>query len=204
MALVFREVINSGKNSQYQVVLLHGRGADEEDLLPLAQFFPFVGRVISVRAPYGMGAGYAWYGMTDEGIENVSQLNQSIAWLDALLQEEVPRDALLILLGFSQGGVAAAGLAAYRQAKGIGGLVSLSAPPLPESLVSPVLEHLPVFWGHGVSDPVVPIERGEVALKRLYMMGVVVTEHRYPMVHTIGDQEVRDVRDWTRKIVAGN
>ncbi|CDK39881.1 phospholipase/carboxylesterase [Halorubrum sp. AJ67] len=43
------------------VFVLHGRGADEEDLLPVAAELPDELHVISLRAPDPLQGGYTWY-----------------------------------------------------------------------------------------------------------------------------------------------
>ena len=43
------------------VFVLHGRGANEEDLLPIAQRFPEELLVVSLRAPDRLMSGYTWY-----------------------------------------------------------------------------------------------------------------------------------------------
>ena len=43
------------------LVMLHGIGADERDLLPLARFLDPRLVVASLRAPHGYGVGYSWF-----------------------------------------------------------------------------------------------------------------------------------------------
>ena len=50
------------------VILLHGRGADENDLLGLAQYFDERLAVFSVRAPYPFEfGGYTYFQLSDDG-----------------------------------------------------------------------------------------------------------------------------------------
>src|SRR3990170_3073278 len=49
--------------------LLHGRGADEDDLLGFAEYFDDRLVIVSPRAPYPftMGGGYTWYDLEEIG-----------------------------------------------------------------------------------------------------------------------------------------
>jgi len=47
--------------SQPLVVLLHGRGATEQDIVALAGHLPMGPEYVAVRAPLEEGAGYAWF-----------------------------------------------------------------------------------------------------------------------------------------------
>ena len=49
-----------GDDSDRLVVVLHGRGADETDLLPIADQLP-PSHVLSLRAPDRLMGGYTWY-----------------------------------------------------------------------------------------------------------------------------------------------
>ncbi len=185
--------------------MLHGRGSDEEDLLPLAPLFGETARVASIRAPYAFGPGYAWYGMRSDGSANLQQWRESVEALDRQLEEWIAAFQIpVFLLGFSQGGMMASALTLHRAGKDVAGVVSLSAPPLPDKSAMPTLKDLPVFWGHGLEDPVVPIERGEEALARVAASGARVTARRYPMSHTISQAELRDIERWLREIDGEN
>lgn len=192
MALYFREAIANGDRL---AVMLHGRGSDEEDLLPLAYVFGEATRVISVRAPFSMYPGYAWYG-TEEGA-----LQESIAELSHLIDQEAGSRPVL-LLGFSQGGLMACATAIERQARHIAGVVSLSAPPLAADVSGQPLNGLPVFWGHGRQDPVVPWGHGQQMREILEKLGAQVQAQDYPIGHTISPEELEAVSQWLAHTVS--
>ncbi len=186
MTLYFREASPTGSRL---AVMLHGRGSDEEDLLSLAFVFGADTRVISVRAPFSMHPGYAWYG------DDAGQLDESVAALNALIDQEAGT-APVILLGFSQGGLMACATAVHRQARNVRAVVSLSAPPLQTDARDKPLRDVPVFWGHGRQDPIVPFARGQEMRKMLEQLGAKVNARDYAMGHTISPQEAEAVSQW--------
>ena len=56
----------------------------------------------------------------------------------------------------------------------------------------------PVFVGHGVYDPVVPLMAGQHATRTLTSMGYDVEWHDYPMPHAVCPEEVDDLAAWLR------
>ncbi len=184
-------------------IFLHGRGSDEEDLLPLAPLMGSEARVYSIRAPIPFGPGWAWYGIGRDGSANLEQWRASVEALEgfvAALPADNQKALPLVVMGFSQGGMMAGALAIRRRREGLAAVISLSAPPLPEVPETGTLDGLPVFWGHGTEDPVVIPERGEEALRLLQRAGARVTAHRYPISHTISEGEIADIQRWLREI----
>ena len=57
---------------------------------------------------------------------------------------------------------------------------------------------LPIFVGHGTSDPVVPCHLGEMLAERMRGMGHPVEWHSYPMQHAVCPQEIADLSAWLR------
>ena len=155
--------INS-KNSKYRIILLHGWGADADDLLPLGQEIAdglskdF--EIISLRAPKPRAdnKGREWYGLYPA---NWSEAEHEVDKLIATLVEMGNHRISLgntILLGFSQG--AAMSIAAGSRLN-IGLLVSCSGYPHPnwdKKVNSPIL------LSHGKRDEVVPF----AASKQIY------------------------------------
>ena len=123
--------------------------------------------------------------------------------VDALIAREATRGILperILLAGFSQGGAVtlAAGLA---RSTPLGGLVALST-YLPMGLdqarasLQPAAASQPLFMGHGVFDPVVPVAGGEAASRAFRDFGFEVQWRRYPMQHSVCAEEIRDLGDW--------
>jgi phospholipase/carboxylesterase len=153
------------------LVLLHGVGADENDLLPLAGALDPRFLSASVRAPYpAMPMGHAWYAIdwsTSPPAGDLLQAEASREALCALLPELAARHrtdpARTFLLGFSQGAAMALAVTLTRPDL-VRGAVLHSGRVLPglEARAAPAeaLAALEVLVVHGVHDDVLPVENG--------------------------------------------
>ena len=92
------------------VVLLHGRGASEADLIGLADHLPPGPSYAAVRAPIAEGGGFAWFANRGIGRPLPESLAETIAWFRAWLDEVAPAGRPVALVGFSGGAAFAGGL----------------------------------------------------------------------------------------------
>jgi phospholipase/carboxylesterase len=188
------------------VLLLHGRGADELDLLPLLEGWGESFDLVTVRAPHPLRPGYAWYDLKALGEPEPESFRQGLAYLEAVLQE-LPRrwpglGRPLLLIGFSQGALMAVAAAGSMEVPALRGVAALSG-YLPEGLPLPRpdrLAGLPIFWGHGRQDPVLPYAWGEAASDRLKGLKASVEFHAYQMGHAVIPEEVDHLRAWVAKL----
>jgi phospholipase/carboxylesterase len=185
------------------VVLLHGLGADEHDLIDIAKSLPPSFAYASVRAPLAHAAGgYTWF--TDRGVARpvAASLRSSIAWfrdwIDGPACASYNRERTY-LLGFSAGMIMAAALV-LDDPERFAGCVLLSGIVAFDAGVSTSPERLrgvPVFYGYGDEDRVVP---SELALRtgRYFREKSAsdLTERSYPHAHSISSAEIADIRQW--------
>jgi phospholipase/carboxylesterase len=182
------------------VVMVHGRGADPENILQLVTALGHPG--FAYLAP--AAAGGSWYpngfmapiATNEPGI--TSGLAAIGAVLDSLAAAGVPPERT-VLLGFSQGGCLCVEFAA-RNARRYGGLAVLSG-----GLIGPdgtVREYpgsfagTPAFLGCSDVDPHIPVERVEETARVLDRMGAAVTARLYRgMGHLVNDDETEAVRE---------
>lgn len=188
-------------------IVLHGRGADERDLLGLTQGLPDALHVLSVRAPFALGPGYTWYEIDlSAGGLHASQpdpddFDKSLDRLISFVEEAIDAYGLdpdgIGLFGFSQGAILSLGAMVQRPQR-IQWVVGLHG-YLPDRHdvedLAPAAD-TPVFLGAGTEDEVIPSTRAEDAADRLEAAGIAVTLRTYPVGHGIAPDELRDVRDW--------
>ncbi|RAW45889.1 phospholipase [Halorubrum sp. 48-1-W] len=186
------------------VFVLHGRGADEEDLLPVAESLPDDLHVISLRAPDRLQGGYTWYefdlsgGGLHESQPNPADFRRSLDLVEesvAAATDAYDLDADRIgLLGFSQGAITSFSLlvedpGSYDWVVGLHGYLADSHADLsPDGI-----EGKPVFVGAGTGDRVIPESRAETAVERFAELGADVTYGTYATGHGIGREELADV-----------
>lgn len=187
-----------------RVVLLHGRGADRRDLLPISGGLPPGSVLVTPEAPHpggpwGYGPGWAWYRYLEEDRLDPGTLEESLARLGDFLDglPEIRAEGPLYLGGFSQGGTTALAWA-LRNPGRVEGVAMLSG-FLASNADLPVREGAPdleVFWGHGLHDPAIPHRLGEKGRATLEEAGARITARDYPSGHGVTAQEVRDLAAW--------
>ena len=151
------------------LVLLHGYGANADDLFGLVEYLPQNYVVASVQAPLPAGPGFAWYNLAPDpetgGFKrDIDEINSCtfalMRWLDAL-EASFGELQGLSLLGFSQGGSMAIQLL-RRSPERIDSVVLLAGfvtedhAPETAALDANLAKIKPrVFWGRDPRDPVV-------------------------------------------------
>jgi phospholipase/carboxylesterase len=194
------------------IVLLHGSGADERDMIGLWKDLPANLVVISPRAPFDhVGGGYVWYRKAG-AVPKPGDLELSRKIVDLVVENAIQRfDAdpkRIYLAGFSQGAVMTYEVALrepdrFRGAAVLSGLLFPSAtaglPPAADR------SRETFFVAHGTADPVIPFAAATAARARLAGLGVPVDFHAYAgMRHTIGPQETSDFAAWLSQHGAGD
>jgi phospholipase/carboxylesterase len=189
------------------VILLHGWGSDEKDLLDLSDALPRGWVLLTVRAPFARPAGgYMWYGLQfGNGIfrEDVQQANASTLQLRAFVREKAKSLRLdttqLFIGGFSQGAIMAlrVGLQSPYPVRGIICLSGRFPPDVDLGKMAPVQKaRIPVFVAHGTGDKVIPLSDGRTIVQKLKSAGLRVSAYEYPIGHQISSEELQTLRRW--------
>ena len=188
------------ESSHPTLIMLHGRGADEEDLVGLAKEYDSRLLVLSVRAPYPFtyGGGFTWYDVGTVGTPDPVMFRESYRLLSGFVDDalrEYPVDpARVFLLGFSMGTVMSFALSLTRPEL-FRGVIAHSG-YVPEgthlSFRWRELGNLAYFVSHGTEDPVIPIDFARKT-KQLFEQSNAHLEYReYVMGHQIIAESVRD------------
>lgn len=191
--------LESGDTPAATIIVLHGLGADGNDLISLA---PLWARVlpntafVSPHAPFPCDMapyGRQWFSLLDRTPARVLAGVQAAApILDAFLDAELARHELppekLALVGFSQGTMMSL-FVAPRRPVAIAGVVGYSGALVgAELLAGEVRARPPVLLVHGDADPIVPYERMEAAAAALDSAGIAVETLTCPgLPHSIDE-----------------
>ena len=183
------------------MVLLHGAGADETDMIGLWKQLPAQFAVVSPRGPFG-GSGWRWY---RKGATQDHDLELSRKIVDLVVESAIKRfDAdpkRVFIGGFSQGGVMTYEVALHEPGRYRGAVV-MSGTLFPSALAGdpPGPNGTPFFVAHGTSDPVIPFGSAAAAKATLEKRGIAVTFEPYQgMAHAISDPEMTAVSGWLDK-----
>jgi phospholipase/carboxylesterase len=203
----------SGGKAAYLVVLLHGVGANGNDLLYLAHAWRKLlpeAEFIAPNAPFPSDhapEARQWFSLADRAPEKLlAGLREAGAILDRFFDELLASRELdgarLALAGFSQGAATALYAGVRRQTQ-IAGIVAFSgALPDGEGLRSDIRSKPPVLLVHGEADDVVPFQSMANAKATLEAAGVPVTAAARPgLGHAIDDGGIALAADFLRDVL---
>jgi phospholipase/carboxylesterase len=189
------------------LILLHGIGSNEEDLMGLEPYLDERFLIVSARAPFPYGwGGYAWFEIQwlPDGIAiDRAQAERSRDLLVRFVGEAAAAygadPARVYLMGFSQGAMMS-GWVALTQPELVAGVVLMSG-RIPEELRQQLadpeqLAGKPFLVVHGTRDEVLPIENGRASRDLLQRLPVELTYREYPMGHEVSAQSLADVVAW--------
>jgi len=159
--------------SERRLVLLHGWGADADDLLDLAEVLvePTVS-VVALQAPlpHPGGSGRQWYDLQQPNWPQLPAARANLLERLGALAAEVPLEQTVVL-GFSQGAAMALDVATAGEGLPLAGLISCSGYPHPAW--EPGLQaNKTILLTHGEQDPVVPYGASEVLQEQLRRSGI--------------------------------
>lgn len=185
------------------IVLFHGRGADEHDLVPLLDVLDPERRLLGItpRGPLSLPPGGAhWYALHRLGYPEPETFHATYpavaAWLDSLDLDP----GRTILGGFSQGAVMSYALGLGRGRPSPAGILALSGfvPTVPGFELDLERPLPPVAIGHGTFDPVIGVEWGRRAKEMLEAAGADVTYRESPLPHAIDPRYATELAGWIR------
>jgi phospholipase/carboxylesterase len=190
----------AGGKPQRLVILLHGYGADGNDLLDLAPHWARLlpeAEFLSPHAPFPCEAapfGRQWFGFEERSEAMIlAETQTAAAILDAFIDAELARRGLaensLALVGFSQGTMMALHVAP-RRVNAAAAIVGYSGMLIaPQLLAAETKSKPPALLVHGTADPVVPYASLAAAKAALEAVGIsVTTETRPGVAHAIDER----------------
>ena len=213
MSLVYRERPAAG-DPRGLLVLHHGRGSDEHDLLALADVLDPGQRlhVVTPRAPLELpgSPGYHWYVVPRVGYPDPdtfhSAYEQLAAFHDELWARTGIAPAATVLGGFSMGSV-------MSYALGLSGTRPVPAGILAFSGFIPTVEgwqpelasrvQLPVLIAHGRNDPIMDVAFARRARELLEGAGLPVTYLESDAGHHIDPDAIPEAKRWLAEVTEG-
>jgi phospholipase/carboxylesterase len=202
----------AGGEPEGLLVLHHGRGTDERDLLGLADLLDPRRRlrVVTPRAPLQLpgSPGYHWYLVPRVGYPDRESFEAALAALaelhDGLWEESGIGPEQTVLGGFSMGAVMsyAMGLGADRPA--VAGILAFSGfVPTVEGWEPSLADRTGtrVLVSHGRRDPVIGIEFAERARDLLSEGGLDLTYRESELGHQIDPEHLREAGAWLDEVL---
>jgi phospholipase/carboxylesterase len=188
------------------LVLMHGRGTSEQDLLPLLDVFDPRGRLLGAfpRGPLQLPpVGHHWYLVERVGYPDpetfLPTFDRLGAWLARLAERTGVPIERTVLGGFSQGAVMAWAMGLGPGRPRPAGILAMSGfiPTVPGfELQLAGLEGLPVAISHGSLDPVIPVALGQDSRDRARAAGAAVVYRETAVPHIIDPRVVPAIVGW--------
>jgi phospholipase/carboxylesterase len=193
----------SGGKPKKIVVLLHGVGADGNDLIGLAPVWARLlpnAEFVSPNAPFPCDMapyGYQWFSLQDRSPEAILAGVRATApildgFIDDLLLARGLDEKDLALVGFSQGTMMSL-YTGLRRERAVAGILGFSGALVgPEALPAEIRSRPRVQLVHGDADPIVPYQALAMAERSLKAAGVPVETLTCPdLEHGIDETGLR-------------
>jgi phospholipase/carboxylesterase len=193
-----KKIITAGSSlneAKRALILLHGRGANAEDILSLAAHLNV--NDFHLVAPRATNNTWYPFSFLAPPKQNEPWLSSALEVVDELIQDitnaGIPTENIY-LGGFSQGACLTLEFAA-RNAKKYGGVLAFTGGLIGDKIYSENykgdFQNTRIFIGTSDPDPHVPVERVYATSNILKNMNAVVTEKVYNnMGHTINEDEI--------------
>jgi phospholipase/carboxylesterase len=213
-ALQYVERPAAATSAEGLLVLHHGRGTNERDLIGLADLLDPSRRlhVVSPRGPLSLpgSPGYHWYLVPRVGYPDPETFGAARLALgrfhDELWERTGVSPARTVLGGFSMGCVMSYAMGFDTERPAPAGILGFSGfIPTVEGW-EPALDAragLPVFVTHGRRDPVISVDFARDAVRRMTAAGVALSYHESDAAHQIEATDVASAADWLQETLPG-
>jgi phospholipase/carboxylesterase len=189
------------------LVLHHGRGTDEHDLLGLANALDPEGklRVVTPRAPLSLAGspGYHWYLVPRVGYPDHDSFHAARSALaelhDRLWEETGVGPERTVLGGFSMGAVMSYAMALGAERPAVAAILAFSGfVPVVDGWEPSLADRQATraFVSHGRRDPIIAVEFGRRARDLLEAGGLEVEYRESDLGHQIDPAHLADAAAW--------
>ncbi|HEU4659902.1 MAG TPA: alpha/beta hydrolase [Pseudolabrys sp.] len=182
------------------LLLLHGTGGDENDLVPLGQHLSPGAALLSPRGKVLENGMPRFFRRVAEGVFDVDDLKTRTLELAEFIAAARTAYGLAtpIAVGFSNGANIAASLLLTKP-EALAGAVLMRAmlPFEPEQM--PALDSRPVLLLSGEADPIVPTASRDRLAEILTTSGAALTHHVVPAGHNLTAQDLALAAQWMER-----
>lgn len=200
--MTMKHVINKGNNDT-TLLLLHGTGGNEHDMLPLAGLIDREANVLSVRGNVSEHGMPRFFRRIAEGVFDEEDLVNRTHELNDFITTAAAENGLdrekIVAVGYSNGANIAASLM-YHDKDALHAAI-LFHPMVPlRNIELPDLSGKKVFIGAGVNDPISPKEETEELAEALRNAGATVEIYWHQAGHSLTQDEVQQAAAWYKAL----
>ena len=194
-----KHIFRQGDHSKPVLLLLHGTGGTEEDLMPLADLVDSGASVLSVRGNVLENGMPRFFRRLAEGVFDTEDLIFRTKELNDFLDEAAERYQFdrgnILAVGYSNGANIAASLLFHFKDALKGAILHHPMMPI-RGIKLPDLAGINVFIAAGTNDPICPKEESAELQNLLEGAGASVTVHWESAGHQLTASEVRAAAEW--------
>jgi phospholipase/carboxylesterase len=185
-------------SAQPPILLLHGTGGDESDLVPLGQAVAPGAALISPRGKVLENGQPRFFRRLAEGVLDEDDIRIRASELVAFIDQARARHDLAapIALGFSNGANIAAAVMILHPGVLAGAILLRAMPPFGEDQPGESLGGRPVLLVSGVMDPIVPVASATRLGFQLRQRGATVAHELLPAAHQLSQGDIALARAW--------
>ena len=197
-----KHIFKEGNADLPVLLLLHGTGGTEEDLLPLAELIAPEHSILSVRGNVSENGMPRFFKRLSEGVFDEEDLIERTHELNAFINDSAEQYGFdrtnVIAIGYSNGANIAASLLFHDKNALRGAILHHPMVPL-RSIKLPDLSEKQIFIGAGENDPICSSDETRELKQLLGNAGAEVTVHWEMSGHQLTQSEAMKAAEWFKK-----
>lgn len=199
---MYNYIYNEGKAGEPVIVLLHGTGADENNLIPVSDALAPDATVLSIRGNVSENGMNRYFKRHGEGHYDVEDLNKRGKELYDFIEQKAEEYNFaledVILFGFSNGSNIGINMLLLEKAKF--NKAMLFAPMYPVEIeAGPDLSDAKILLSMGENDPIVPKEESDRVIKIFKSRGAKV-DQVWVNSHEINEKNLIAAKQWLNNL----
>lgn len=193
----------SGNEDAYTLLLLHGTGGNEKDLLPLAPQFGNSMNVLSLRGNVSEGGMPRFFKRLGMGIFDEQDLtfrsHELVTFIKELAVKEQFDPAKIIALGYSNGANIIGSILMLYPDLFAGSILYRPMQPFKNPAPFRSEKHTPVFASNGISDPTIDANDTSRYRQVLQAAGYDLSAHTFNTGHNLSHEDLNQSLAWFHK-----
>lgn len=199
---MYNYIYNEGKAGEPVIVLLHGTGADENNLIPVSDALAPDATVLSIRGNVSENGMNRYFKRHGEGHYDVEDLNKRGKELYDFIEQKAEEYNFaledVILFGFSNGSNIGINMLLLEKAKF--NKAMLFAPMYPVEIeAGPDLSDAKILLSMGENDPIVPKEESDRVIEIFKSRGATV-DQVWVNSHEINEKNLIAAKQWLNNL----